>query len=118
MSPIAQANQFLLALRRGADQHQHALGIGLHPGLQVDPVCPDVNVAPCREVALLPRLIFRLPLCRQPRDHRRRQVRRVLAQHSRQRLLEIARRDAAQVQQRQQRVQTPGAPRPAAESPS
>ena len=40
-----EADQFLLALRRGADQHEHALGLVLHPGLQVDAVGPDVDVA-------------------------------------------------------------------------
>ena len=37
---------------------------------------------------------------------------RSLAQQGRQRLLEIAGRDAAQIQHRQQRIQAPGAPRP------
>ena len=41
----------------------------------------------------------------QPRDHRRRQVRGVAAQQRGERLLEVARRDPAQVEDRQQRIQ-------------
>ena len=36
-----EAEQLLLALRGGADQHQHALGLRLHARLQVDAVGPD-----------------------------------------------------------------------------
>ena len=52
-------------------------------------------------------------LCRQPSDHRGREVRRVLAQQGGERLLEVAGGDAAQVEHRQQRIQAAGAPRPA-----
>jgi len=40
MSPIAQANQFLLAFRRRADQHQHALAVVFHARLQEDAIGP------------------------------------------------------------------------------
>src|SRR3954451_14507796 len=36
-----EAEQLLLALRRRADQHQHALGLRLHARLQIDAVRPD-----------------------------------------------------------------------------
>ena len=39
-----EADQFLLAFRRSADQHQDALGLILHPGLEVDAVGPDIDV--------------------------------------------------------------------------
>jgi len=42
--PDLEANQLLLALGRGADQHEHALGLFLHASLQVDAVGPDVDV--------------------------------------------------------------------------
>jgi len=85
-----EAEQLLPALGRGADQHQHAFGLRLHAGLQVDAVGPDIHVAPGRQVAPLPARVVRLPLAPQPRDHRRRQVRGVTAQQRGQRFLEVA----------------------------
>ena len=73
-------DQFLPAFRRGSDEDKHALGLVLHPGLQVDPVRPNVDVAPGRQVAALPAIVFGLPLGREAPDHRGRQVRGVLAQ--------------------------------------
>jgi hypothetical protein len=61
-------------------------------GVQVDPIRPHVHVSPRREVALLSSVVIRLPFCRQPRDHRRRQVRRVLAQEGGEVFLEVASR--------------------------
>ena len=69
--PGLEADEFLLALGCRADQHEHAFGIRFHPGLEVDPVRPYVHVSPRREVALLPGVVIRLPLRRQPRDHGR-----------------------------------------------
>ena len=63
-------DQFLPAFRRGSDEDQHALGLLLHPGLQVDPVGPDVDVAPGRQVPLLPAIVFGLPLGREAPDDR------------------------------------------------
>jgi hypothetical protein len=45
-------------------------------------------------------------------DSRARQVRRLLAQQGRQRLLEIAHRDAAQIKDGQQRIEAARSPRP------
>ena len=42
---VGQADQFLLALRRRADDHEQALRIILKPGLDVDAVDPEVDVA-------------------------------------------------------------------------
>lgn len=99
-----KANQFLLPFRRRADQHQHAFAVVFHARLQEDAIGPHIHVASRRQIALLPTLVLALSLGRQPGDDRRRQVRRVLAQQGRQRLLEIAGRDAAQIQHRQQRI--------------
>src|SRR6478672_6934743 len=96
--PGLEADEFLLALGCRADQHQHAFGGFFHPGLQVDPVRPHIHVSSRRQVALLPGVVIRLPFCGQPRNHRRRQVRRVLAQQSAKRLLEVAGRHPAQVE--------------------
>ena len=52
----------------GTRHHQHAFGGGFHPRLQVNPVRPHIDIAPRREIALLPCLVVRLPLRRQPRD--------------------------------------------------
>src|SRR3954452_22699522 len=81
--------------------------------LQVNAVSPEVHVAPRREVPLLPTRMLGLPLAPQPRDHRWRQVRRLLAQQRPERLLEVAHRDPAQVEHRQQRIQAARPPRPA-----
>src|SRR4051812_29062048 len=44
-----EAHQFLRALGRRADHDQHAFGMLLHPGLQVDAVGPDVEIAARRQ---------------------------------------------------------------------
>lgn len=67
---------------------------------------------PRRQIAPLPACVLALPLRCQSGHHRRRQVGGVLAQQGRQRLLEIAGRDAAQVKHRQERIQAPAPPRP------
>lgn len=90
----------------------HAFGVVFHPGLQVDPVRPDIHVSPRRQVTFLPAVVLVLPLSRQSGNHRRRQVRRILAQKRRQRLLEITSLDAAQVKHWQQRIQALRPPSP------
>ena len=115
LSPYAhlEADQLLPALRRGADEDQHALSLVLHPGLQVDPVGPDVDVVSGRQVPPLPALVLGLPFGREAHHDRGRQVRGVLAQKRRQSFLEVAGRDAAQVQRRQQGIEAARPPRPA-----
>jgi len=95
-----KAVQLFLALWRRADQNQHALAVVLHPGLQNDAVGPDVDIMQRRKITLLPALVLALPLRLQARYHRRRQVRPILAEQRRERLLEIAGRDAAQIEDR------------------
>ena len=107
-----EADQFLLAFRRRADQHQHAFAVVFHASLQEDAVRPHVHVPARRQIPLLPALVLALPLRRQSGDHRRREIRRILAQERRQRLLEVARRDAPQVEHRQKCVQALRAPGP------
>ena len=107
-----EADQFLDALGRRADQNQHAFGLRLHARLQIDAVRPDVDVAARRQIAILPSPIFVFPLALEPRDHRRREIGRVLAQQGRQRLLKIAGGNSAQVENRQQSVEALGSTSP------
>ena len=72
-----EADEFLLALGRGADQHEHALGMVLHPRLKVDAVRPDIHVAARRQVPRLPALVLGLPLRGEAADHGWREVGRV-----------------------------------------
>ena len=76
-----------------------------------------MDTAPGRQVALPPTPAGGLPAAPQPGDHRRRQVRGVLAGESSGRLLEVAGRDAAQVQDRQQCLQARRPPCPARQDP-
>ncbi len=56
-----EADELLLSLGRGPENDQHAFGLRLHPGLQVDTVGPDVDISSRREVAALPTVVFLLP---------------------------------------------------------
>ena len=42
---IGEADQFLAAFRRRADQHEDALLFVLEPGFEMDAISPDVDVA-------------------------------------------------------------------------
>ena len=66
--PDLKADQFLLAFRRRADDDKHALGIGLHAGLKIDAIRPDVDIVPGRQIAPKKGLVVLLPARRQPRD--------------------------------------------------
>src|SRR5215470_913181 len=107
---VGEADEFLAALRRRADQHQNALLLVFKPGLQIDAVCPDVHVAFRRQIALLPSLVLVEPAVLEANDGGWRQPRRVLAQQGRKRFGEIAGRDALQVEDRQQRLDRLRAP--------
>ena len=54
---VLDRQQLLAPLRVGADENQDALPILLEPGREVDPVGPDIDVAPGRQVAALPALL-------------------------------------------------------------
>jgi hypothetical protein len=102
----------IVAAVHGACLGGGALGVVLHPGLQEYAIGPDVDIVPRRQIALLPALVLALPLRLQARYHRRRQVRRILAEQRRERLPKIAGRDAAQIEDRQQDIQALRPPRP------
>ena len=61
-------DELLPVLGRGADEDEHAFGVILHSGLQVDAIGPDIEVTPGREVAPLPTLILGLPFGREAGD--------------------------------------------------
>jgi hypothetical protein len=71
---IGEADQFLAAFRRCADQHQDALLLVFKACFEMDAVGPDVDVALGRQIALLPRGVLVEPAvlettnggCRQP----------------------------------------------------
>ena len=96
-----------MTLSDGADQHQNALVLVFHAPLQVEAVRPDVDVAAPAEIALLPALIITPPVGLEPAQHLRRQRWRPLAHERGQRFLEVAERQPAQVENRQDRVQRP-----------
>ena len=70
---VGEADQLLLALWRGADDDQHALRVVLEPGLQMDAVGPEVDVALGGEIALAPARVLVAPDLLQPRNGRGRQ---------------------------------------------
>src|SRR5690606_5951595 len=106
--PVDQANQLLLALGRGADDDQQALGVVFQPGLHMNAVGPEVDMAPGRQVALQPARMLVRPGVLQPRDGGRRQSARLLAEQGRERLAEVAGRDALEVEDRDRHLQAPG----------
>ena len=100
--PVHDGQNVLLAVFVGADNHQHTLTIAVQARREVDPVRPDVDVALALEIALAPGLVLLPPRCLQPRDGRGRQALGIRPQKRRQRLAEVARRDALQVEPGQQ----------------
>src|SRR5271157_6390055 len=104
--PVGEADQLLLPFGCRANHDKNTLLLILEPRLQVDAVRPDVNIAPGREIALLPAFVFFGPPLLQPRAGRCRQAGRILAEQRRQRLPEVTGRDALQVKDRDQHLQT------------
>jgi hypothetical protein len=100
---IDKTNQFLLALRRRPDQHEHALLLVLEARFEMDSIRPDVNVAFARKITCLPLRMILLPAILQAADRARRKATRILAEQSSQRRREVTCRDALQVEDRQQR---------------
>ena len=70
----------------------------------MDAVGPDVDVALCRQIALLPRGVFVEPAVLQATDGGGRQPGSILAEQRSQRLREVAGRDTLQIKDRQQRL--------------
>ncbi len=101
---IGEADQFLAAFRRRADQHQDALLFVFEARFEMDAVSPDVDVALRRQIALLPGGVLVKPAVLQAADGGCRQSGSILAEQRRQRLGEVAGRDPLQIKDRQQRL--------------
>lgn len=68
--PIGEPDQFLFALRRGADNHQQTLRVVFEPSLDVDAIDPEVNILLGGQVAIEPAGVFVHPRLLQTRDGR------------------------------------------------
>src|SRR5256886_8120363 len=101
---IGEADQFLAAFWRRADQHEDALLFVFEPRFEMDAISPDVDVALGRQIALLPRGVLVEPTVLQAADGGCRQSGSILAQQRRQRLGEVASRNPLQIKDRQQRL--------------
>src|SRR6516162_2493201 len=99
---IDQADELLLALRRRPDDNQQALRRVLQPSLHVDAVHPKVDVAFGRQIAPAPTHMLLRPGLLEPGHRRSRQPAGVFAEERRERLLEVAGRDAFEVEDRRQ----------------
>src|SRR6266536_2615660 len=102
---VDEADQLLLAFRRGADDDQQALRGILEPGLHMDAVDPAVDVAFGREIALAPARVLLRPGFLEAPDGGGREPGRVLAEQRNQRLLELTGGDAFEVEDRDQHVE-------------
>ena len=109
--PVGEADQLLLAFGRRANDDKNALLLILEPRLKVDAVRPDIDIAPGREIALLPAFVFSDPPFLQPRDGGCRQTGSVLAEKRSKGLFEGPGRDALQVKDREQCIEALRAPR-------
>ena len=107
---VGETDQLLPTSRRGADDNEDALRIVLQTRLQMNAVGPDIDVALGGKVALVPALVLVDPDLLQPRDRRGRQARSILAEQGGQRFLEVAGRNALQVEDRNQHLQALRAP--------
>jgi hypothetical protein len=108
---VGEADEFLLAFRCGTDDDQDALGLVFEPRLQVDAIDPEIDIALGREIAPLPVFVLIRPNLFEAGNGRRRKPRCILADERRQHLLEVASRDALEVEDREQNLEALGAPR-------
>ena len=102
---VGEPDQFLLALRRGADDHQQALRFIFQPGLDIDAVGPKIHVALDREVAFEPAGMFVRPHLLQPHDGRGRQSAGVRPEQGGERLGKVAGGNALQVEDRYEHLE-------------
>jgi hypothetical protein len=102
---VDEADELLLALRRGADDDQQALGIVLQAGLYVDAVGPEVDVALGGEIAPAPAQVLIRPGVLEPSDGRGREPAGVLAEQCDERFLEVAGGDALEIEDRDQHLE-------------
>src|SRR5271170_4425003 len=102
---VNEADELLLALRRGADDDQQALGLVLQSGLHVDAVGPEVDVALGGEIASAPAYMLLRPGILEPSDGRGREPAGLLAEQCDERFLEVAGGDALEIEDRDQHLE-------------
>ena len=110
-TPSMRPTSSFFALRRGANDDQQALRVVLQAGLHVDAVGPEVDVALGGEVALAPACVLVRPGVLEPTNGRGREPADVLAKQSQECLLEVAGRDALEVEDRNQHLEALRSPR-------
>ena len=71
---VGDGDQLLVAVGRGAHQHQDALPIFFQADVEVHAVGPDVDVLLALQRSLAPLLVFFFPDCLEPGDRRGRQA--------------------------------------------
>src|SRR5205085_2590220 len=103
---VGEADELLVAFGCRADNHEQALRIVLEPGLHVDAVCPEIDVALDRQIPLLPARVLVRPNVPEPCDGRGREPTSILAEQRCQRLLEPACGDPLEVEDRDQYLET------------
>src|SRR5205085_8428772 len=99
---VGEADELLVAFGCRADNHEQALRIVLEPGLHVDAVGPEIDVALDRQIPLLPARVLVRPNVPEPCDGRGREPTSILAEQRCQRLLEPACGDPLEVEDRDQ----------------
>src|SRR5271167_2178195 len=102
---VNEADELLLALRRGADDDQQALGLVLQASLHVDAVGPEVDVALGGEIASAPAYMLLRPGVLEPSDGRGREPAGLLAEQCDERFLEVAGGDALEIEDRDQHLE-------------
>jgi hypothetical protein len=114
---VDEADELLLAFGRGADDDQQALRGVFEPGLHVDAVDPEVDIALGGEIALAPACVLLRPGFLEAPDGRGREPAGILAEQRDQRLREVAGGDALEVEHRDQDAEWPKRPRPSSTLP-
>src|SRR5262249_48924409 len=102
---VAEADKLLPALGCGSDNDQQALRAVFETGLHVNAVGPEVDVAFGREIALAPARVLLRPGLLEASNGRGREPAGVPAEQCDQRFLEVAGRDALEVEDRDQHLQ-------------
>src|SRR5215813_1797150 len=102
---VAEADKLLPALGCGSDNDQQALRAVFETGLHMNAVGPEVDVAFGREIALAPARVLLGPGLLEPSNGRGREPAGVPAEQCDQRFLEVAGRDALEVEDRDQHLQ-------------
>src|SRR5262249_4205667 len=102
---VAEADKLLPALGCGSNDDQQALRAVFETGLHMNTIGPEVNVAFGREIALAPARVLLRPGLLEPSNGRGREPAGVPAEQCDQRVLEIAGRDALEVEDRDQHLQ-------------